>query len=394
MRIIHRLADDGERSVRAAAGEALGELCRACDQDFQSVRRRLLRDEDAFVRVKTLQGVMGSVRLEDSVKKDLVSDAVSDPSPDVRRSIMKGLTEHRELCDGSMAGGIAQLIGDSDKRVRLDAVKLVTECPALLSSASIREKLPDLFLDRMSTGISIADELSTARQIQTELLPDVPPSPDPYEVEVLYRPAKEVGGDYYDFFELEDRRLAIAIGDVAGKGIPAALTMASLKGNLSAYVKKESSIPEIVKLVNESLCAVGEGENLAGLFYSVLNVSNGEYSYVNAGHNPPLLVRPDGSVKRLTEGGLLLGFRRNAGYEYHSVYMSPGDVLVMYTDGITEVMDEGGEELGIEGLSRIVTSCRDLSAGQISARIVDAVGSRGEDSARRDDQTLVVVKHR
>lgn len=394
MRILEGLATDGERSVRAAAGEALGELCRECDRDSLLVRGRLLEDEDAFVRVKTLQGAMDSVRLEEAMKKKLISKAVSDPSSDVRRSVIKGLAEHEELCDESMAAGIAQLLNDSDKRIRLDAVRLVTDCPALLSSDSIRERLPDLFLDRMSTGITIADELNTARQIQTELLPEFPPNPDPYEVDVVYRPAREVGGDYYDFFEPDERKLVLVVGDVAGKGIPAALTMAALKGNLSAWVWKESSIREIVRLVNESLCTVGEGENLAGLFYSVLNISNGEYSYVNAGHNPPLLVRPDGSVKRLTEGGLLLGFRSNAEYEDHKVYMSPGDVLVLYTDGITEVMDDKGEELGIEGLSSIVTSCRDLSAGQITARIMDRIGSLEEDSSRRDDQTLVVVKHR
>jgi sigma-B regulation protein RsbU (phosphoserine phosphatase) len=293
-----------------------------------------------------------------------------------------------------MAGKLADLLADPDEKVRLAAVKMVTDRPDLLASESIRRRLPDLFLDRLVTGDSLAEELRTAREIQMELLPERPPSPEPYQLEVLYRPAKEVGGDYYDFFDLPAGNLGLAIGDVTGKGIPAALTMASLKGNLGAYVTQVYSISDIMRLVNQRICAGTEGASLMGLFYSVLDLETGRLSYVNAGHNPPLLVRHDGSVSRLSTGGLLLGFDPDAEYEHGVETMTSGDVLVLYTDGITEAMDPGGREFSPEGLSDTVRESRDLSAAQIVSAVMKAVGRHSGGAARRDDQTLVVVRHR
>jgi serine phosphatase RsbU (regulator of sigma subunit) len=395
LELLEELHTDPERSTRAAVGEAVSANFGEDGATATEVRRALLADPAPFVRARTLRGAAASPHLPLQRRLEIIGSSIEDPDPTVRLEVVEALDASRGLCFGeSMAEGLAKLLGDPDEKVRLGAVKMVTDCPEMLASESIRRRLPDLFLDRLTTGETLAEELSTARDIQMELLPDRPPSPASYQVEVFYRPAKEVGGDYYDFFDLPAENLGLAIGDVTGKGIPAALTMASLKGNLGAYVTQVYSISDIMRLVNQRICAGTEGASLMGLFYSVLDLETGRLSYVNAGHNPPLLVRHDGSASRLSTGGLLLGFDPDASYEHGFETMSAGDVLVMYTDGITEAMDADGREFGLQGLTSTVSASRDLSAADIVSSVMKAVGRHSDAAARRDDQTLVVVRHR
>jgi len=395
LELLDVLHGDPERSTRAAVGEAVSESFGPGRERAAAIRSGLLGDPAPFVRARTVRGVARSALIPPPVRAGIISSAISDPDPSVRLEVVEALDDHPTLCTGEgMAETLAGLLGDPDEKVRLAAVKMVTDRPDLLASESIRRRLPDLFLDRLVTGETLAEELSTARDIQMELLPERPPSPELYQLEVLYRPAKEVGGDYYDFFDLPAGNLGLAIGDVTGKGIPAALTMASLKGNLGAYVTQVYSISDIMRLVNQRICAGTEGASLMGLFYSVLDLETGRLSYVNAGHNPPLLVRHDGSVSELSTGGLLLGFDPEAEYDHGVETMTSGDVLVLYTDGITEAMDPRGREFSLDGLSRTVRESRDLSAAQIVSAVMKAVGRHADGAARRDDQTLVVVRHR
>jgi sigma-B regulation protein RsbU (phosphoserine phosphatase) len=184
------------------------------------------------------------------------------------------------------------------------------------------------------------------------------------------------------------------VADVAGKGIPAALTMAGLKGNLEAYVKSVYSISDIIRKVNES-SVLGEGDPiLTGLFYGVLKTDRGDLTYVNAGHNPPLLMKRDGSHSWLEMGGLILGLTSEAQYQHDSVQLQTGDVLVLYTDGLTEAMDADENEFGTARLSDIVRDNRDLSAHQIASGILDAVNDHSGSAPQSDDQTLVVLKYR
>ncbi|MCK5064685.1 MAG: PP2C family protein-serine/threonine phosphatase, partial [Candidatus Fermentibacteraceae bacterium] len=289
---------------------------------------------------------------------------------------------------------MAERLVDPDRNVRMEAIKIVTETPELLTSREVRGRMPDILLDRLSAGHAIAEELSMARKIQLDLLPDKPPNPERYDIESYYRPAREVGGDYYDFFQLPDRNLGIAIADVSGKGIPAALTMAGLKGNLEAYVQNIYSISEIMRKVNESSVLGEDDLIMTGLFYSVLDLDSGKLTYVNAGHNPPLLIRREGSSTWLDRGGLILGLYNEVEYEHGTDELEPGDVLVLYTDGITEAMDKFNNELGVERLKNVVLENRDLSAQQIAGGILEAVNSHSEGIPQGDDQTLVVVKHR
>ena len=320
---------------------------------------------------------------------------LSDGSSAVRREGLSGLSRNRGLLtEETVASRVADLLEDSDEKVRLDAIRLTTSSTELLSSDPVRRRLPDLFMDRLSGGPTILDELNTARDIQRELLPDSPPVLENQEIHVFYSPAREVGGDYYDFFELPEGNLGFAIGDVLGKGIPAALTMAGLQGTLIAHVKTVFSIRDILALVNQAICSGGEAANLVSLFYGVLHLDSGRLTYVNGGHNPPLLVSRSGEATVLETGGLILGVRSDAAYETGIAELEAGDTLLLYTDGITEAMDGDGVEFGVERLVDAVRASRDLSARQIAARVVREVEAHRGNAQRMDDQTLIVIRQR
>lgn len=395
MELLDSLASDEKRAVRAEVALCLGELEEADPLETTPILAGLLRDDDAFVRLSALSGILSNVLVSRDKLRPVILSALSDPAPDVRIEAIKGLRKRPDLHSAEgVDGSLADRFADPDRNVRMEVIRLVTDTPGLLASEVIRKRMPDILLDRLSTGHAISEELNMARKIQLDLLPDRPPTPDKCDIEMYYRPAREVGGDYFDFFQLPDRNLGLAIADVAGKGIPAALTMAGLKGNLEAYVQSIYSISEIIQKVNES-SVLGEGDPImTGLFYGVLDTDSGTLTYVNAGHNPPLLLKRDGATRWLDRGGLILGLSSGARYEHESLGVDSGDVLVLYTDGLTEAMDHSGREFGTERLMSVVRENRDLSAHQISSGILEAVNGHAGNLPQSDDQTLVVLKYR
>lgn len=393
--LLFELASDDRRSVRASAGEALGELSGLLSDNTTKVLNILLTDEDSFVRLRTLVGYFNNSEISPDERIKIVTRMLDDSSTAVKLEAITGLAKHPYLLDyPETAEKLARLLADSNEKVRLDVVRLVTSSPTLLASDSVRKRLPDLLLDRFSGEGTLLDELRTARDIQRELLPEAPPSLENQEVEALYMPAREVGGDYFDFFDLPDKNLGITVGDVVGKGIPAALTMASLQGVLKSHVKSIYEIDEIIRLVNSEIYSGGGYSTLVTIFYGVLELRSGRFTFVNAGHNPPLVVRRNGNIEELQEGGLIMGAVPDAIYKPGVTFFETGDVLVMYTDGITEAVDEQDNEFAVERLSDVIRQHRDLSAKQISSRIMDAVRKHSAGAQRNDDQTLIVVKQR
>ncbi|MEN8209254.1 MAG: SpoIIE family protein phosphatase, partial [Candidatus Fermentibacteria bacterium] len=392
---LRQMAIDEKRAVRAAAAVTLGEFESDDSADLDPVLQKLLEDEDPYVRIGALSGLLNNVSISDVKLIPVIIGAFDDPASDVRLEIASGLRSHPELyLISNVDVKLADLFTDPDRNVRMEVIRLVTETPELLTSDIIRNRMPDILLNRFSAGHAISEELNMARKIQLDLLPDSPPNIEGYDIETFYRPASEVGGDYYDFFHLPDRNLGLAVADVAGKGIPAALTMAGLKGNLVAYVQSIYSISDIIQKVNES-SVLGEGDPImTGLFYGVLDLDSGYLTYVNAGHNPPLLVKREGESQWLEKGGLIMGLSVQAKYEHGTVELESGDVLILYTDGLTEAMDSANIEFGTERLCSVVLENRDLSAHQISSGILDAVNSYSKGSPQGDDQTLVVLKYR
>jgi len=387
------LASDEKRSVRAAAGEALAEFSRP--EEIPKKVRILAADGDPFVRSAVLRGISNSPFLEPDNRVEFYLKALDDSDPSVRLQTVGAIEKLDGL--GGIPGvveKITMLLNDRSESVRTAVAQLVTSHPSITTSRELREKLPDLYLGRFTSGDSLAEELSTARKIQMGLLPAEAPKYENYTIAVHYSPAKEVGGDYYDFFSLSDGNLGMAVADVSGKGIPAALTMAGMKGILGASVRSLFDMSQIMKRVNSELTVEGNVTGLVGLFYSVLDTRNGTLTYCNAGHNPPLLVSRTGDVRFLEDGGLLMGVVKETDYEHGTVQMHSGDVLVMYTDGITETMDESDVEFDVDGLTEAVLEYRDLNAEQIVSRILKAMNTHGQGLTQADDRTLVVVKHR
>ncbi len=392
--LLEELAGDPERSVRASAGEAGGEFWGRKETLSYSIAEKLIHDDDSFVRLRTFAGLFRSVNLSPEDRMPLITTALGDPSAQVRLEALRAVERLGCVDSPALEEHLADLLTDSAEEVRLAAVTIVTRHPDITNSSALRAKMPDLFLGRLDSGGGIAGELSTARMIQYELMPSAPPAVEGYDIAAYYKPAREVGGDYYDFFHLSGSNLGLAVADVTGKGIPAALTMAGLKGSLSANVQSIFSISEVMYRVNNAMLTGTRVTGLIGLFYGVLNHESGRLTYVNAGHNPPVLVRRNGDTEILDTGGLILGVGSDVSYDYGVQEIRAGDVLVLYTDGITETMDGNGVEFSMEGLVAAVRRHMDLGSSQIVRRVLEEVQNHGGSAPQADDRTLLIVKHR
>ncbi|MBK9474202.1 MAG: SpoIIE family protein phosphatase [bacterium] len=244
----------------------------------------------------------------------------------------------------------------------------------------------------------LTQELSTARAIQIRLLPGQQPLVPGYEVTGASIPSREIGGDYYDFLAQGEDAIGIAIGDVSGKGMPAALLMSNLQASLHGQVLHRGTVASVVQRVNDLLVRSTDPHMFATFFYGVLETATGSFTCTNAGHNPPLVLRRDGSLERLTMGGLLLGMIGDMVYLQDTVVLAPGEVIVMYTDGITEAVSPGADEedpeamFGEERLCDVLRRSRHLPASGIQDAILAAVADHTRGVAQSDDITLVVIR--
>ena len=238
----------------------------------------------------------------------------------------------------------------------------------------------------------IESQLEVARQVQASLLPDRPPEPAGYDIAAENLPTYEVGGDYYDFIELPDHQIGIAIADVAGKGVPAALIMATFRAALRTQVRNDFAIRQIIRKVNFLLWESTADSQFVTAVYGVLDTTSGRFTYTNAGHNPPLLFRVDGSVVELNRGGPALGVFDTADYEEAIVDLLPGDALLLYTDGVIEAANEDSKEFGVKRLQQTVVVTSELSAFKTVRAILDATRAFSGTDSFADDFTLVVIK--
>jgi sigma-B regulation protein RsbU (phosphoserine phosphatase) len=238
----------------------------------------------------------------------------------------------------------------------------------------------------------IDEELATARRIQTSLLPAAPPQIGGFEIAALSVPSREVGGDYYDFINIEDRLLLLAIGDVSGKGVPAALLMSMLHAGVRAQAGGRQAVSGIVSRVNTLMFESTSPERFATFFLGALDREAGRFIYTNAGHNFPMLLRGNGEVENLSTGGLLLGVMGDASYDEDSTVIHAGDVLLLYTDGLTEATDHDGTQFGEERVCDVLRAMRGRSASSIREAFVQAVRDHTRGAPDQDDLTLIVVK--
>lgn len=239
----------------------------------------------------------------------------------------------------------------------------------------------------------LEEEMRLARRIQERLLPQKIPTVEGYELAALAEPSRAVGGDYYDLLRLENDRLLAAVADVTGKGVPAALLMANLQASLHVMLPMDVNIEQAAGHINRVICENTDYDKFITFFFSILHRESGKLDYVNAGHNPPMLVRADGSIELLEKGGLLLGVMKSMGYERGTVELQSGDVVAMFTDGVTEAMSPDGEEYHEARLEAVLKGMHDQSAAEILKAVrADVAAFTGPVSALSDDLTMVVLK--
>ncbi len=239
--------------------------------------------------------------------------------------------------------------------------------------------------------IRIQEELRLARDIQQNLLPSAVPAHPGYEIAAYAEPARSVGGDYYDFIAVEEGRSAVCLADITGKGMPAALLMANLQATIRGQTLLAAGPAECLRRSNTLLYRSTRTDRFATCVYGVLDTSAHRFVYSNAGHDHPILFR-NGGHERLAAGGLVLGVREESGYEEAAVDLEPGDLLVLYSDGITEVFDPDGGEFGEAGLVNEACRRRGESADSVLAGILDAARAHGQGQAQGDDMTLIVIR--
>ena len=238
----------------------------------------------------------------------------------------------------------------------------------------------------------IEEELKIANDIQTRLLPKTNPQINGFDIASKSVPAKEVGGDYYDFIQIDENNIVICLGDISGKGMPAALLMANLQATLRGQALFTSSSGECLTRANKLLYRSTDKQNYATLFYGILDSSNDTFRFSNAGHNPPILMNSDKKVIRLTKGGTVLGFMEDFQFEEDSVNLKKGDTIIIYSDGIDEAFNIDDEEYGEENLLSIIKDILSLDAEKIIENVFESVRSHVQDAPQSDDITIVVIK--
>jgi sigma-B regulation protein RsbU (phosphoserine phosphatase) len=233
-------------------------------------------------------------------------------------------------------------------------------------------------------------ELEIARQIQTRLLPKDPPRIAGLTVTGINIPCQEVGGDFYDYIALDDHRLGLAIADVCGKGVSAALLMATLQAAFRAEAETQRPPAAVLNRANQRLLTSFGPERFASLFYGIVDVRTMRLLYASAGHDPPYLVRASGQIEPLDSTGMLLGVTDDAVYIDREIPLNAGDTLVLYTDGITEELNEDHETFGQSGLQSVLSSTQGQTPQEIADHILDAVHHFTMGSIQ-DDVTLVTL---
>ncbi|HEX3645516.1 MAG TPA: PP2C family protein-serine/threonine phosphatase, partial [Vicinamibacterales bacterium] len=241
--------------------------------------------------------------------------------------------------------------------------------------------------------LSLKNDLEIARDIQQAMLPSGLYAAAGVETVGMSRPANTVGGDFYDILPLDDGRLVITLGDVAGKGSPAALLMALLLAMLRTLVDEKLEPADLIARLNVQVCRHAPGSRFITLFYAVFDPRTGSLTYVSAGHMPPLLLRGDGRCERLSDGGISLGMFEQSTYTTGQVVIQPGDLFAVYSDGITEAESQQGvpfDEIGLEAALKANQHDENLSA--VGAAVVRAVERYTDSHKFADDLTILLLR--
>lgn len=238
----------------------------------------------------------------------------------------------------------------------------------------------------------LEEQLRIARDVQLSLLPTAAPQAPGVDVAGLNVPSEDIGGDYFDFIPIVEGHLGVVVADVAGKGIPAALIMAGFRAFLLSEIRNNYAIRTIFAKVNNLLQESLKEYQFVTAFYGVLDLERRRFTYSNAGHHPPILFRADGQQRYLKSGGPVLGMFEGTTYNERFMDLAPGDILLLYTDGLVEAENEARELFGRERLEPFVRANAHRSAQELCQAIYDEMRRFTGEEQLKDDTTIVVVK--
>ncbi len=367
----------------------------------------MLRDEKAatgmeikVARIRGKEDQTGEVRISRAImtevvengKSVLTSDAQQDPRFASQTIVLQGIRSVLAVplsVDERHVFGI--IYADSPGYESTFAAEHLDILTTLASVASIRVENASLLDERINRE-RMERELELATEIQQRFQPDGPPSVEGYDFQGISFSCYEIGGDYYDFIPRHDGKMLVALGDVSGKGTSASLLMSSLHAAIHAQVAAKTPLDEMVTSVNIYLVENTPANRFITLFVAELEPATGELTFINAGHNPPLIGRADGSLELLASGGLPLGLMDFAEYETGHAQLGSGDVLFIYSDGVSEANNLAEDEFGMDRLEKVISTNVDRTASGIRDKVESALSEFTGTAAPNDDITLVIVK--
>ncbi len=337
------------------------------------------------LRLKVGEGIVGwSAKTGQSM---IVSDVRTDPRyikarPETRAEMVAPLKVGGEVI------GVLNLESDrvnayTPRELRLLETFASQAAVAIERTRNLRQQLDKERLDR---------ELTMARRIQLTFLPERDPDWDRFDVSGYNISSEEVSGDFFDYIPISEGNWGVVVADVSGKGMPAALIMASLRAALWTEARNTYSLSVVCRRMNTFLYeSLGEMEFVTAV-YGVIDLARSVFTYSSAGHLPPIVIRESGEVVYLEEGGLPFGAFTEAAYPEGRIELRTGDVMLLYTDGATEAQSSDGDEFGRDRLTEALASCRHLSARQIRAELVQAIRAFARSEHFADDLTFVVLR--
>lgn len=360
-------------------------------------------DEEMVIKVARHRGSdtkIGEVRVSRAIlsevmengKSVLTSDAQQDPRFASQTIILQGIRSVLAvpMCvDERHVFGI--IYADSpttQSTFTSDHLNILT---TLASVASIRVENASLIDERINRE-RMERELELATEIQQRFQPDGPPTIVGYDFQGISFSCYEIGGDYYDFIPRHDGKMLVALGDVSGKGTSASLLMSSLHAAMHAQVAAKTPLAELVTAVNVYLTNNTPTNRFITLFVAELEPTTGDLTFINAGHNSPLIGRADGSIELVESGGLPLGLMDFAEYDVGHAKLKSGDVLFIYSDGVSEANNLDEDEFGMDRLKQVISTNVGRSASGIRDRVESALSDFTGTAAPNDDITLVIVK--
>ena len=367
----------------------------------------MLRDEDseggmkiAVARVRDKKDQIEEVRISRTVmdevmnngKSVLTSDAQHDPRYASQTMALLGIRSVLAVplsVDEKEVFGIVYADSPTESATFTeDHLKILT---TLASVASIRVENARLLEERLERE-RMERELELATEIQQRFQPSAPPVLDKYEFQGISFSCYEIGGDYYDFIPHQDGKMLIALGDVSGKGTAAALLMSSLHASIHAQVAAKTNLLDTVGAINQYLAENTPTNRFITLFIAELDPATGIIKYINAGHNPPLIGRKDGTVEQLESGGFPLGILPSAEFDLGETELSDGESLVVYSDGVTEAVNPEDEEFEMHRLIEVIKNNLSASAAGIRDKVESALSEFTRSAPANDDITLVILK--